>query len=107
MLDGALAKCVGVVVRRQAGQIDVDHQLKLRIANAIHTAMVYFMVSIPSVFIFNHPNSQYNLDIPRKCLYASLRSPTTALTWSTYAWWMILCRFCRACRTRRRASATR
>jgi hypothetical protein len=53
VLDAALAKCVGVVVRRQAGQIDVDHQLKLRIANAIHTAMVYFMVSIPSVFIFN------------------------------------------------------
>lgn len=33
-----------MVVRREAGQIEVDHQLKLRIANAIHTAMVYFMV---------------------------------------------------------------
>lgn len=32
-------------VRRSPGQIEVDHQLKLRIANAIHTAMVYLMVS--------------------------------------------------------------
>lgn len=31
-------------VRRSPGQIEVDHQLKLRIANAIHTAMVYLMV---------------------------------------------------------------
>ena len=44
VLPPALAQSDGVVVRREAGQMEVDHQLKLRIANAIHTAMVYLMV---------------------------------------------------------------
>jgi hypothetical protein len=37
-----------VVVRRRCGEIEVDHRLKLGIANAIHTAMVYLMVRPPN-----------------------------------------------------------
>ena len=43
VLPSSLEQAPGVVVRRVAGEIEVDHQLKLRIANAIHTAMVYCM----------------------------------------------------------------
>ncbi|KAM3577219.1 hypothetical protein VYU27_000901 [Nannochloropsis oceanica] len=43
VLPPSLDQAPGVVVRRVAGEIEVDHQLKLRIANAIHTAMVYCM----------------------------------------------------------------
>lgn len=43
VLPAALEEAPGVVIRRTAGEIEIDHSLKLRVANAIHTAMVYCM----------------------------------------------------------------
>lgn len=43
VLPDELGKCPGVILRREKGQIEVDHLLKLRIANGIHTSMVYVM----------------------------------------------------------------
>ena len=43
MLPAQLGSVAGVAVRTQPGQLHVDTQLKLRVANGIHTAMVYLM----------------------------------------------------------------
>ena len=42
-LPAQLGSVAGVAVRTQQGQLHVDVQLKLRVANGIHTAMVYLM----------------------------------------------------------------
>ena len=74
VLPPSLEGAPGVVVRRQAGQIEVDHQLKLRIANAIHTAMVYCMAlsrmpdtsaCIGHPFILPYIEALYRQDIVR------------------------------------------
>ena len=43
VLPAQLGSVAGVAVRTQRGQLHVDAQLKLRVANGIHTAMVYLM----------------------------------------------------------------
>ncbi|CAM9609810.1 unnamed protein product [Chrysoparadoxa australica] len=43
VLPAQLAHVPGVVVRHKPGQINVDHALKLRVANGTHTAMVHVM----------------------------------------------------------------
>eukprot|EP00698_Gefionella_okellyi_P013339 TRINITY_DN3644_c0_g1_i4.p1 TRINITY_DN3644_c0_g1~~TRINITY_DN3644_c0_g1_i4.p1 ORF type:complete len:918 (-),score=152.77 TRINITY_DN3644_c0_g1_i4:306-3059(-) len=43
VLPPAFASVPGVLVRTRSGEINIDHQLKLRIANGTHTASVYVM----------------------------------------------------------------
>ena len=43
VLPPSLASSPGVILRQKSGEIDIDHLLKLRIANATHSAMVYAM----------------------------------------------------------------
>jgi mannitol-1-phosphate/altronate dehydrogenase len=48
-LPAALAAAAGVVVRSVAGEIETDHCLKLRILNAVHSAIVYLGALTPSL----------------------------------------------------------
>lgn len=42
-LKGVIDDLDGAIIRRNVGEIDIDHAIKLRVSNAIHTALVYAM----------------------------------------------------------------